>query len=124
MFWPDMFTTLAGKVKERINGRKLVFWGAGNHTKHIISIFAFNGLLPEKIVDGFESKQGCDVFEYRVESPEQLNGKSSEYYVVLSLETKKGKETVASLLKEYCYSENDSIFAYAEAFEREERPLL
>ncbi len=124
MFWPDMFTTLAGKVKERINGRKLVFWGTGNHTKHIISIFALNGLFPAKLVDGLERKQGCDVFEYRVESPEQLNGKASEYYVVLSIETKKGKDTVVSLLKEYNYSENDYIFAYAEAFEREECPLL
>jgi hypothetical protein len=56
-------------------------------------------LFPAKIVDGFESKQGCAVFEYRVESPEQLSGKSSEYYVVLSIETKKGKDTVTGILK-------------------------
>jgi len=123
-FWRDIFINSAERVKQIIGERKLAFWGVGKHITHIMAIFASNGLYPDAVVDGLASNHGKNVFEYTVQPSEILRGKTDEYFVVLCMETKPARDAVIKLLKEYGYDENGFAHAYAEAYEREDKPLL
>jgi len=124
LFWRDIFASSAEYVKQVIGNRKLVFWGAGQHIAHIMGIFASRGLYSDVVVDGLTVNHGKAVFEYVVQPAEILRGKMEEYFVVLCMETKRARDAVAGLLKEYGYSENGFVHAYAEAYEREKKSLL
>jgi len=124
LFWRDVFFNLAEYVKQIIGNRKLVFWGAGQHIAYIVTVFASSGLYPYAVVDGLASNHGKRIFEYTVQPAEILMGKSDEYFVVLAMETKRGHDIVTDLLKEYGYDENGFVYAYAEAYKHENRPLL
>jgi len=124
LFWQDIFTNSTEYVKQTIGNRKLAFWGTGQHITHIMTIFASRGLYPNVVVDGLEFNYGKTVFEYAVQPAEMLRGKMEEYYVVLCMETKYVCNSVKKILKEYGYGEDGFVHAYAEAYERENRPLL
>jgi lipopolysaccharide biosynthesis glycosyltransferase len=124
LFWRDIFADSAERVKGVIGNRKLTFWGASNHIIHIMAIFASRGLFPNVVVDGLISNYGKTVFEYTVQPAEMLHGKTEEYFVVLCMETKQARDTVKKILKEYGYDENGFTHAYAEAYDRENKPLL
>jgi lipopolysaccharide biosynthesis glycosyltransferase len=124
LFWQDIFLNSAKHVKQIIGNRKLAYWGAGQHITHIMAIFASDGLYPDAVVDGLASNHGKTVFEYTVQPAKMLRGKFDEYFVVLCMETKQARDAVIKLLKEYGYDENGFVHAYAEAYEREDKPLL
>jgi lipopolysaccharide biosynthesis glycosyltransferase len=124
LFWQDIFLNSAKYVKQIIGTRKLAYWGASQHITHIMAIFASDGLYPDAVVDGLTSNHGKTVFEYTVQPAEMLRGKFDEYFVVLCMETKQARDAVIKLLKEYGYDENGFAHAYAEAYEREDKPLL
>lgn len=124
MFWKDILDDVAKITKQKFGNRKIAFWGAGNHMKHVISVFAFNGLMPTVLVDGLKAKQGQRVFEYMVESPDVLLESNQDYFVVLSMETIQGRDTVLKILNENGYTEQDFIVAYQEVFDLEEEPLI
>jgi len=119
LFWRDIFFDSAEYVKKIIGSRKLAFWGASNHIAHIMATFASSGLYPSVVVDGLSTNQGKFVFEYTVQSAEILIGNSDKYFVVLAMETKRGRDIVTSLLKEYGYDENGFVYAYTAVYERE-----
>jgi len=120
-FWRDIFTNSAKEVKSAIGNRKLAFWGAGKHITHIMAVFASCGLYPDIVVDGLPSNYGTGVFEYTVQSAEMLQGKSSEYFAVLCMQTKKAYNAVIEVLNKYGYDENGFMHAYAEVYERENK---
>jgi len=124
LFWQDIFLNSAKHVKQVMGNRKLAYWGTGQHITHIMAIFASDGLYPDVVVDGLASNHDKTVFEYTVQPAEILRGKADEYFVVLCMETKQARNTVIKLLKEYGYDENGFAHAYAEAYEREGKPLL
>jgi len=124
LFWRDIFTNSAEYVKQVIGNRKLAFWGAGLHITHVMTIFASRGLYPSVVVDGLASNYGKTLFEYTVQPVNVLQGKTEEYFVVLCMETKQARDAVVKILKEYGYCENEFVHAYAEAYERENKPLL
>jgi len=124
LFWRDIFADSAEYVKQIIGNRKLVFWGATQHITHIMAIFALRGLYPDTVVDGLATNHGKYVFEYTVQPSEILMGKSDEYFVVLAMETKRGRDIVTGLLKEYGYDENGFVHAYAELYEREDSSIF
>jgi lipopolysaccharide biosynthesis glycosyltransferase len=124
LFWQDIFLNSAKRVKQVIGNRKLAYWGAGLHITNIMAIFASDGLYPDAVVDGLASNHGKTVFEYTIQPAEMLRGKFDEYFVVLCMETKQVRDIVIKLLKEYGYDENGFAHAYAEAYEREDKPLL
>jgi len=97
---------LADKLRSCLNGKKLVLWGAGNAIHIIIAQFVAKGIYPYLIVDGLAEKQESDIFNYRVQNPEILNGKSNEYFVVLAMMNEKPAKQVAEILKKYGYREN------------------
>ena len=124
LFWRDIFADSAEYVKQIIGNRKLVFWGATQHITHIMAIFALRGLYPDTVVDGLATNHGKYVFEYTVQPSKILMGKSDEYFVVLAMETKRGRDIVTGLLKEYGYDENGFVHAYAELYEREDSSIF
>jgi len=123
-FWRDIFTDSAEYVKRVIGNRKLVFWGVGKYIANIMTIFALREVYPDVVVDGLEANHGKEVFEYTVQPAEILQGKMEEYFVVLCMETKLVRDAVIKILKEYGYSENGFVHAYAEAYERENKSLI
>jgi len=123
-FWRDIFIHSAKCVKQVIGNRKLVYWGASKHITHIMVTFTSEDLYPDIVVDGLAANWGEAVFEYTVQPAEILRGKAEEFFVVLCMETKQARDTVIKLLEEYGYDENGFVHAYAEAYERENRPLL
>jgi lipopolysaccharide biosynthesis glycosyltransferase len=124
LFWRDIFANSAEYAKQVIGNSKLAFWGAGQHITHIMAMFASRGLYPDVVVDGLTVNHGKAVFEYAVQPAEILRGKMEEYFVVLCMETKQAHNAVVKILKEYGYTENGFVHAYAEAYERENRHLL
>jgi len=124
LFWRDIFINSAEYVKKVIGSRKLVFWGIGQHIFHIMTLFALRGLYPDIVVDGLASNHGKEVFEYTVQPADILRGKTEENFVVLCMETKRVRDAVKKILKEYGYDENGFVHAYAEAYERENGSLL
>jgi len=123
LFWREVFLNSAKYIKQIISNRRLAFWGVGQYITHVMAIFASDGLYPDAVVDGLASNCGTNVFEYTVQPAEILKGKADEYFVVLSMETKKARNAVIKILKEYGYDENGFVHAYAEAYEREDKPL-
>jgi len=123
-FWRDIFADAAEIVKRVIGNRKLVFWGVGQHFNNIMTIFALCGLYPDAIVDGLATNHNKAIFEYTVQSADILKGKSGEYFVVLTMQTKRIYGVVSNLLKEYGYNENGFVHAYVKAYERENKLLL
>jgi len=124
LFWQDIFLNSAKYVKSIIGNRKLAYWGAGKHITHIMGIFAQDGLYPDAVVDGLVANWDKAVFEYTVQPAEIMQGKADEYFVVLCMETKQARDVVIEILKEYGYDENGFTHAYAEVYERENKPLL
>jgi len=124
LFWQDIFLNSAKHVKQVLGNRKLAYWGAGKHIAHIMGIFASDGLYPDAVVDGLAANWDKAVFEYTVQPAEILRGKADEYFVVLCMETKQARDVVIEILKEYGYDENGFVHAYAEVYERENKPLL
>lgn len=124
MFWTDMLNDAAQITKQRVEGRKIALWGVSKHIKHVISIFALNDLMPAVLIDGFEEKQGQRIFEYTVESSQRLLDCKNDYFVVLSMETIRGRNAVLKLLKENGYTEQDFVVAYQEAFDFMEAQLV
>jgi lipopolysaccharide biosynthesis glycosyltransferase len=123
-FWRDIFIHSAKCVKQVIGNRKLVYWGASKHITHIMVTFTSEGLYPDTVVDGLAVNWDEAVFEYTIQPAEILQGKAEEFFVVLCMETKQARDAVIKLLKEYGYDKNGFVHAYAEAYERENRPLL
>jgi len=123
LFWRDIFLNSTKYVKQVLGNRKLAYWGAGEHITHIMGIFAQDGLYPDAVVDDLAVNWDKAVFEYTVQSAEILQGKADEYLVVLCMETKQACDAVIKLLKEYGYEENGFTYAYAEAYERENKLL-
>jgi len=119
LFWRDIFVDATEYVKQIIGNRKLVFWGAGQHITHIMAIFASRELYPDIVVDGLAANYGKVVFGYVVQPADILLGKTEKYFVVLCMETKKARNAVMKILKEYGYDENGFVHAYAEAYKRE-----
>ena len=124
LFWRDVLTNSAEYVKSVIGNRKLVFWGATKHITHIMAVFASCGLYPDIVVDGLLNNHGKQIFEYAVQPSEILKNKSKKYFVVLAMETKRGRDVVINILNNMDYDENDFTHAYAEAYERENNLLL
>jgi len=119
IFWRDIFSDSAEYVKQVIGNRKLVFWGAGKYIIHIMIIFASRLVYPDVVVDGLASNYDKTLFEYTVQPADILRGKREEYFVVLCMETKRVRDAVIKILKEYGYDENGFVHAYAEAYKRE-----
>jgi len=124
IFWRDIFIDSAERVKQVIGNRKLAFWGAGLHISPIMTMFASSGVYPDVVVDGLTANYGKEVFEYTVQPAEMLRGKMEEYFIVLCMETKQAYDIVKKILGEYGYDKNGFVHAYAEAYEREDMPLL
>lgn len=124
MFWKDILNDAAQSAKQKVGSRKIAFWGAGNHMKHVVSVFAFNDLMPDVLVDGFEKKQGQRVFEYTVESPDVILEHKQDYFIVLSMETIRGRDAVLKILDENGYTEQDFIVVYQEVFDFDKEPLI
>jgi len=51
-------------------------------------------------------KQESTIFDYRVQNPEILNGKSDAYFVVLTMMNQKPAQQVAEILKMYGYKQD------------------
>jgi len=98
--------TFANELPSCLNGKKLVLWGAGNAVHSITVLLAAKRIYPNLIVDGLTEKQESAIFNYRVQNPEILNGKSDEYFVVLTMMNQEPAQKVAEILKMYGYKEN------------------
>jgi lipopolysaccharide biosynthesis glycosyltransferase len=114
----EIFLQTADFVAKTIGNRKLAIWGAGVHTRCQMVVLASKGIAADLVVDGTTDKQNTKVFDYVVQNPAMLNGKSGEYFVLLTMEQMKPANTVFGILKEYGYVETrDCLHTYKSTWE-------
>ncbi|MDR2133395.1 MAG: glycosyltransferase family 8 protein [Clostridiales Family XIII bacterium] len=111
--WHALFVNLANNLKHPPKNKKLALWGAGNHIRCMMIVFAANDVYADAIVDGLPENQNSKVFHYTVQSPEILKGRNEEYFVLLTMEQLKPALLVSKILEDYGYNADEYAHAYA-----------
>jgi hypothetical protein len=83
----------------------------------MMAVFAANDVYADVIVDGMPEKQGAKVFHHTVQVPEILNGKSKEYFVLLTMEQFRPASVVSKILESYGYDKSTYKHVYAPIWE-------
>jgi len=108
-----LFIKLADKLPGMCQGKKLVLWGAGVYIYYLIAILSTKNIYADVIVDGEVANECRNIFHYTIQNPEILQGKSDEYFVLLSMINEKPAASVGKILTEYGYEKNGYHHVFA-----------
>jgi lipopolysaccharide biosynthesis glycosyltransferase len=107
------FVKLAKKLHEMLQNRKLALWGTGKYIKHLLVVLSANKIYTDVIVDGLDENQNKRIFDYIVQEPTILQGRSDKYFVLLCMPKEKIAAKVGEELIMYGFKENEYMHVFS-----------
>jgi len=118
---------LASQITSIIVEKKLAIWGLSASLRTLMALLAGNGVYPALIVDGLEKNHGVAIFgdsRFVVQSSKCLEGKASEYIVLLAMQDEQSVRDVSEILTSYGYSLSSIVPIYRAIYDSLREEIL
>jgi hypothetical protein len=112
----EAFSKISEAVSE--TGKKVAVWGANKYTKFLLAKLASKGIEPARIVvvDGLVENQLDKMYDYYVQDPVIIRGKSDEFFILLDMNSRKVADTVRAVAYSFGFDNTNCIWVYDELY--------
>lgn len=124
LFEREILRCSAKRVKHLKTDRQIVYYGAGNRLRPVMIHFAGQGILPHMIVDSSPKVQGSHVYDYCVQSPDEIAASPETYFVIVAIEDPDMAREIKKSLLSWGYTEETVYHAFQPAIDRMNEDIL